>query len=118
MREREVHGHAVSGVDVGPETRCGHYASERDVIAIRFPCCETYYPCFECHEAVADHDAERWGADGSEEPAVLCGVCGEELTVQEYVDGEDRCPTCEAEFNPGCRRHYHRYFEDALFPNQ
>jgi len=42
----EVHGHTVRGVDVGPETRCRHYDSELDVIAIRFPCCETFYPCY------------------------------------------------------------------------
>ncbi|GAB7093775.1 CHY zinc finger protein [Halolamina litorea] len=58
----DVHGHEVRGVGVGPETRCGHYDSDLDVIAIRFPCCGTFYPCYECHRAVADHEAERWGA--------------------------------------------------------
>jgi len=111
----EVHGHTVRGVDVGPETRCRHYDSERDVIALRFPCCETFYPCYDCHLAVADHEPEQWGADDHEAPAVLCGVCGELLTVEEYVDCGDRCPGCDAAFNPGCRTHYHYYFDDALF---
>lgn len=109
------HSHTVRGVDVGPETRCRHYRTELDVIAIRFPCCDTFFPCFECHAAVTDHDAERWGADDSTANAVLCGVCGSVLTVREYVDCGDDCPECGAAFNPGCRTHYDRYFVAELF---
>jgi len=118
----EVHGHTIRGVDVGPETRCRHYDSEHDVIAIRFPCCETFYPCYECHLAAADHGPERWGAasdsanrTGAEDAnAVLCGSCGSVLTVAEYLDCDDRCPNCRTAFNPGCRRHYDRYFTSEL----
>ena len=100
----------VVGVDVDAETRCGHYHSDQDVIALRFACCETYYPCFRCHESCTDHDAERWPPDRFDEPAVLCGVCGTELGVQEYLDCDHRCPDCGAAFNSGCRRHADRYF--------
>lgn len=106
------HGHDVRGVDVDEETRCEHYHDSVDVIAIRFPCCDTYYPCFECHEAVADHAPER--IDSPDAPAVLCGVCGEELTAAEYLAGDDECPDCGAAFNPGCRTHYHLYFDPEL----
>lgn len=112
---QSVHGHPVRGVDVGPETRCAHYDSGRDVVALRFPCCETYYPCFECHEAVADHDPVRWGPADGRRRAVLCGRCGTESTVEEYVEGDDACPACDAPFNPGCRSHYRYYFDEALF---
>ena len=105
-----VHGHEVRGVDVGGETRCAHYGTDRDVVAIRFACCETYYPCFRCHEETADHDAERWPVERRDEPAVLCGCCGAELAVREYV-GVDSCPDCGARFNPACADHYHLYFE-------
>lgn len=101
----------VRGVGVDPETRCAHYDADRDVVAIRFFCCDDYYPCFECHEAVADHDPERWPADRFDAPAVLCGVCGTELTVQTYLDAGHACPECGAAFNPGCADHYDRYFE-------
>jgi uncharacterized CHY-type Zn-finger protein len=37
----QVHGHAVRGVDVD-ESRCAHYGTERDVVAIRLPCCDTF----------------------------------------------------------------------------
>jgi len=110
----DVHGVEVRGVDVDSETRCAHYDSEVDVIAIRFPCCETYFPCFECHEAVADHDAAVWPADAADAEAVLCGVCGRELSVREYLDCGNECPGCGAAFNPGCRRHYDRYFAADL----
>lgn len=109
-----VHGHAVRGVDVGPETRCAHYDSARDVVAMRFPCCERYYPCFDCHAVVADHEPARWDADDADREAVLCGVCGHELTVRTYLTADDSCPACDAAFNPGCRNHAHLYFAASL----
>lgn len=114
----DVHGHTVRGVDVGPETRCRHYDSELDVIAIRFPCCGTFYPCYECHLSAADHEPQKWGPEDDDAPAVLCGICGSVLTVDEYLACDDHCPECNAEFNPGCRRHYARYFSPALFEKE
>lgn len=38
----------VRGVTVDPETRCVHWDSPVDVVALRFGCCETYYPCDAC----------------------------------------------------------------------
>lgn len=110
--EREIHGERVRGVDVGPETRCAHYDSERDVVALGFACCDAYFPCFRCHEALADHDAERPSVESSA-AAVLCGGCGAELTPREFVDGAHECPECGAAFNPGCEDHYERYFDFA-----
>jgi uncharacterized CHY-type Zn-finger protein len=106
-----VGGREVCGVDVGPETRCAHYDGETDVIAIKFWCCGDYYPCFRCHDAVADHDPERWPTDEFDRQAVLCGVCGGALTVREYLDADHECPDCGAGFNPGCAAHHDRYFE-------
>ena len=102
---------SLRGVDVDAETRCVHWNDDVDVIALRFACCETYYPCFECHEETTDHESQRWPQADFDEPAVLCGVCREELTVHEYLDCGDSCPNCGAAFNPGCREHYHLYFE-------
>ncbi len=109
---RTVESHEVRGVDVGPETRCAHYGGERDVIAIRSGCCETFVPCHACHDAVADHDATPWPRNRFDEPAVLCGVCGTALTVTEYLAADHICPACGAAFNPGCAAHHDRYFED------
>lgn len=105
-----VEGHEVRGVEVDGETRCAHYSTERDVVAIKFACCGTYYPCYRCHEETADHDIERWPLGRRDEPAVLCGACGAELAVQEYV-GVESCPECATAFNPACSEHYGVYFE-------
>ncbi len=100
----------VLGPTVDVQTRCVHYRTALDVIAIRFACCDEYYPCHLCHEAAADHLAQTWPAAARDRHAVLCGVCGTELTIAEYrqVDG---CPACAAPFNPGCSLHAHFYFD-------
>lgn len=101
---------AVRGVDLDAETRCAHYRTDRDVVAMRFACCDTYYPCHACHDALADHDPARWPAERFDEPAVLCGVCRTALTATTYLDAPTACPACDAAFNPGCVDHHDRYF--------
>jgi uncharacterized CHY-type Zn-finger protein len=103
----------LRGVAVDPETRCAHWDDPVDVVALRFGCCETYYPCDACHDAAADHEAVPWPRERFDEPAVLCGACGATLAAREYLDGDDACPACGAAFNPGCRKHRDRYFEGA-----
>lgn len=100
----------VLGVDVDPESRCAHWRSPLDIVAIKTRCCGLYYACKDCHEARADHPIEVWPRAEWGTPAILCGACGAELTVREYVEGESRCPACAAPFNPGCRNHHHFYF--------
>jgi uncharacterized CHY-type Zn-finger protein len=100
----------LRGVGVDAETRCLHYNSPVDVVAIRFPCCDTFFPCHACHDDCTDHDAERWPADRFDADAVLCGACEGTLTVAEYLDCEHDCPHCGASFNPGCAAHADRYF--------
>ena len=106
-----VGGYEVRGVQVGSETRCAHYASEHDVIALRFGCCETFFPCHKCHEAVANHQSTPWPRERFDEPAVLCGVCETVLTAREYLDADHECPSCGVAFNPGCASHHDHYFE-------
>jgi uncharacterized CHY-type Zn-finger protein len=101
----------VRGVDVDAQTRCAHWYSAIDVIAIKMKCCGVYYACKDCHDALADHPAEVWPWSEWGQPAVLCGVCGTELSVRGYLDCGNVCPACGAGFNPGCRTHYHFYFE-------
>ncbi|MFN6962509.1 MAG: CHY zinc finger protein [Pyrinomonadaceae bacterium] len=109
---RVVHGTAIEGVDVDPQTRCGHWHGETDIVAIKFKCCGRWFSCFECHAAVAcDHSPEVWPRGEFDEPAVLCGACGHRLTINEYLACASTCPHCKARFNPGCANHYHLYFE-------
>ncbi len=101
----------VKGIEVDDETRCAHYHTVRDIIALKFKCCDTYYPCHSCHEEVADHPPVRWGKEERDTKAVLCGSCGTELTIQQYMTCKSSCPQCKAQFNEGCQNHYHLYFE-------
>lgn len=105
-----AHEQLVKGVAVDEETRCEHYHSEIDRIAIKFYCCGIYYPCFQCHQAVGCGNADVWPAEKAEEKAVLCGACGYELTITEYLACASSCPNCASAFNPGCSLHKHLYF--------
>ncbi|WP_440992191.1 CHY zinc finger protein [Haloarchaeobius baliensis] len=107
---RRIADRHVFGVAVDAETRCTHYDAEYDVLSLRFGCCERFYPCFECHDAVADHAREPWPRDRFEEVAALCGRCGAGLTASEYLDSPDACPACGGAFNPGCAAHHQLYF--------
>jgi uncharacterized CHY-type Zn-finger protein len=101
----------VRGVEVDSETRCAHYRSERDIIAIRFKCCGEWFPCHSCHAELAGHTPTVWPKEESDTLAVLCGACGHQLTVSEYLDCGSKCPKCRREFNPGCAKHYDLYFD-------
>ena len=131
----------LRGVAVDVETRCAHWDSDLDVVALRFECCGTFSPCHACHAETVDHDPEPWPRARFDEPAVLCGACGTTLSARTYLGGDsealrasdsegrcpsdtraspgdsrtkphdDACPACGAAFNPGCRRHRDLYFE-------
>lgn len=114
MAEPPAPGPLVAGPAVDGQTRCVHWATPRDVVAFRLPCCAPFWPCSECHEETADHPARPWPVDQRSEAAVLCGVCRSVLTIAEYLAAEavdpPACPRCAAPFNPGCRTHLHLYF--------
>jgi uncharacterized CHY-type Zn-finger protein len=111
---RLIHGVEVQGVDLDPETRCGHWHSPLDIIAIKFKCCGEWYPCFDCHSETASHAAEVWPASDFDGKAILCGACGHQLAVNEYLRCDSRCTECAANFNSGCAKHYHLYFETGV----
>lgn len=102
----------VKGKTIDDQTRCEHWHSSLDIIAIKFKCCkEYYYPCYQCHEETVDHKPEVWKKEEWNTKAILCGVCKTELTINEYFHSVNHCPHCHAAFNPNCCRHYHLYFE-------
>ena len=101
----------VRGVNLDSQTRCKHYHGPTDIVAIKMKCCDVYYACKDCHTALADHLIEVWSESEWDQVAVLCGACGTELSIHQYMESEFRCPVCRERFNPGCRNHYHFYFE-------
>jgi len=101
----------VRGVDLDAQTRCAHWHSPLDIIAIRMKCCSEFYACRDCHDALAGHTTEVWPKSEFDEKAVLCGVCDSKLSIRQYLDCANICPACGAGFNPSCRHHHHFYFE-------
>lgn len=101
----------VRGVDLDAQTRCAHWRSPLDIIAIKMKCCGEYHACKDCHDALADHVAQVWPKSEFDENAVLCGACGTELSIRAYLECGNVCPACGAGFNPGCKLHHHFYFE-------
>ena len=107
----------VYGAAVDAATRCIHFHSELDIVAIKFACCLRYYPCFQCHDEAVQlesnpHATQRWLETTWSSTAILCGACRHQMSIVTYRQAP-RCPHCAAEFNPGCRLHAHLYFEET-----
>ena len=100
----------VLGVDVDAESRCRHWHSPHDVVAMKMACCDVYWACIDCHAELAGHAAVRRPL-GDPSPAAMCGACGHEMAAADYLACGDRCRVCGHAFNPGCRLHRHLYFE-------
>jgi uncharacterized CHY-type Zn-finger protein len=103
----------IFGLELDPQTRCAHYHSPLDIIAIKMKCCDRYYACKDCHDAMADHPIQVWPVSERDQTAVMCGACNAQLTIEQYLACSNICPACQAHFNPGCRNHYHFYFQIA-----
>jgi uncharacterized CHY-type Zn-finger protein len=98
-------------MNVDEETRCAHWPGERDIVAIKFKCCDNWFSCRQCHAELAGHTVIVWPKEEFTTPAILCGACGHQLTVREYFDCGSVCPQCRRQFNPSCSHHRHFYFE-------
>ena len=102
----------IKGKVIDQNGRCAHWHSERDIVAIKFACCNEYYACYECHREVAGHEAGRWPKISFDtESAILCGSCRATLTISVYMSSNSVCPCCKAPFNPGCQLHWDLYFD-------
>jgi uncharacterized CHY-type Zn-finger protein len=104
-----IGGHVVRGAVVDGRSRCVHYRSELDVVALRFRCCGDWYPCVHCHDETVSHAREVWEPGSTDEHAALCGACGTTMSISQYRRSA-ACPACGAGFNPGCERHHALYF--------
>jgi uncharacterized CHY-type Zn-finger protein len=101
----------VRGIDLDAQTRCAHYRMPFDIVAIRMHCCDTYYACKECHDALAGHSLKPWPRSEWSRLEIICGACGVEMSIRDYLDCADACPNCGHAFNPGCGLHRHFYFD-------
>lgn len=112
----------IKGILVDEDSRCKHWHSKLDVIALKFKCCPAvYYSCYSCHEETnpADHVVEKYDlvADKNKN-LVICGICKTEMTFDQYKnleeDGILKCYNCKSHFNPGCKYHYQAYFHNLV----
>jgi uncharacterized CHY-type Zn-finger protein len=55
--------------------------------------------------------AQVWPTAEFDARAILCGGCGQQLTIRDYFACDSACPRCRRQFNPGCANHYHLYFD-------
>jgi uncharacterized CHY-type Zn-finger protein len=101
----------ILGRTIDAQTRCIHYHSELDIIALKFKCCQHYYPCYTCHEEATQHTPQIWSRHEFDNKAIVCGVCKTEMTINEYLESRSQCPCCQSLFNPKCSNHHHLYFE-------
>ena len=101
----------IYGTGVNERTQCSHYHSERDIIAIKFKCCDAFYACIQCHEEAVSHVPQVWPKAEFQIEAIYCGHCRHTLSIASYLGCNNTCPHCQAAFNPGCANHYHLYFE-------
>jgi uncharacterized CHY-type Zn-finger protein len=101
----------IHGTGINARTQCAHYHSERDIIAIKFKCCDDFYACIQCHEEAVTHAPIVWPKSEFQAEAIYCGNCKSTLSITDYLGCDNTCPNCQAAFNPGCANHYHLYFE-------
>ncbi|WP_101842157.1 CHY zinc finger protein [Halobacillus sp. Marseille-P3879] len=100
----------VNGMNLDSESRCEHYHSEVDVVAIKFYCCHKYYACYYCHQELTDHSPAKWPKDQQDEYGIMCGHCKNELPISQYMNTSE-CPHCSHRFNERCSNHFPLYFE-------
>lgn len=118
MNSIKIQGHDVHGVQVNSQTGCLHYNSSLDLVAIKFKCCGNYYACYSCHLALNTHPIQRWQHEDLNEKAILCGHCGTEMTIHQYVVSKSTCLNCHSPFNPKCQLHWNLYFEESCLKNR
>ena len=97
----------IHGLTVDDESRCTHYHTPLDIIAIKFKCCNKFYSCYKCHNENENHEIIRWEKDEFDEQAILCGVCNQTMSINDYMLSEV-CPHCSARFNHRCKYHLRR----------
>jgi uncharacterized CHY-type Zn-finger protein len=107
-----INTHDVHGIKLNAHTGCAHYAGVLDIIAVKFKCCQHYYACYSCHLALTNHSTERWSKKDFHTRALLCGRCGVEMTICEYLACNSTCLHCQSPFNPRCKLHWNLYFQE------
>ncbi|PSL43963.1 putative CHY-type Zn-finger protein [Salsuginibacillus halophilus] len=100
----------VYGLDLDEKSRCQHYHTAVDIISNACACCDSFYACARCHQAVMNRPFQPFPASRRKEGCVMCGNCGYKMTKEVYQTANDQCPECDHPFNPNCKQHAKWYF--------
>ena len=66
----------ICGMEVDAQTRCVHWRSAVDIVAIKMACCGVYWACKDCHEALAGHAIAVWGRGSGMRGRFCAGLAG------------------------------------------
>ncbi len=110
LKTRLIYNTPVCGIQINRRSGCIHYHSDLDIVAIKFKCCSLYYSCYWCHGEV-QHAVQQWQPNEFNEKAILCGNCGSQMGIYEYLSCKNKCPYCASAFNSGCKSHWNYYFQ-------
>ena len=99
----------IHGLLVDKESRCQHYHSPLDIVALKCYDCQKYYACYQCHDHIEDHRFRAYPCHIRQDKVVICGVCLHEMTIENYQKSVS-CSHCHSRFNPACSKHYDIYF--------
>ena len=72
----------IHGSVIDKETRCTHYHSFR-CYAIKFKCCDKYYPCYKCHDEHESHSIQRWTEKEFDKSYYVCA--NHEMSIHDYM---------------------------------
>ena len=100
----------INGLLVDDQSRCQHYHSTLDIVALKCSGCLKYYACYQCHDSLEEHSFRAYPCQLKQDKVLICGVCRHEMTIEEYQQALV-CSHCHSAFNPACSKHYDIYFE-------
>ena len=82
----------IYGLLVDNESRCQHYHTELDIVALKCFDCLKYYACYQCHDSLEEHSFRAYPCHLKQDKVLICGVY-------------------QHAFNLACSKHYDIYFE-------
>ncbi|WP_105956605.1 CHY zinc finger protein [Apilactobacillus quenuiae] len=98
----------IYGIKVDSQSRCIHYHTKNDIVALMCQQCHKFYACYKCHDELNNHKFKPVKINQAKN--ILCGNCQTLLTYTQYK--LNYCPYCQHRFNPKCIIHQSIYFKN------
>lgn len=98
----------IYGIKIDQQSRCIHYHTKNDIVALMCRQCQKFYACYKCHDELNNHTFRPVYANQVHN--ILCGNCRSLLKYNQYK--LNYCPYCQHSFNPKCIIHHSIYFKN------